>query len=75
MQFLKGGSAFSANKVLDRRGYPFWQDESYDRCIRNEKELKNTINYILQNPVKAGLVQGWEDWPFTFLSPKYKVDE
>jgi hypothetical protein len=35
---------------------PFWQDESYDRVIRNNEEYIRTVNYVLENPVKAKLV-------------------
>jgi len=34
--------------------------------IRDEKELGNIGDYILENPVKAGLICNWEDWPYTY---------
>ena len=40
--------------VLGRRG-PFWQSESYDHWVRDDKELEGIIAYINENPVKAGL--------------------
>ncbi len=67
MQYIKGGSAFECNQKLGRQGR-FWQREYYDRFVRGEKDFKNYLNYILNNPVKAGLVKSWEDWPFTFLA-------
>ena len=30
--------------------------------IRNEKMLNNVISYTLENPVKAGIVENWEDY-------------
>ncbi len=66
MKKIKGPSAVFSNRVLQRSG-KFWQRESYDRLIRDGKELGNVINYILQNPVKAKLVENWEDHPFTFF--------
>ena len=54
------------NKLMDRRG-SLWQQESYDRMIRDETELANTFEYIIQNPVKAGLVENWQDWPGTWM--------
>jgi REP element-mobilizing transposase RayT len=51
---LKGVTAREANQVLARRG-PFWQHESYDRLVRDEREFCRIENYIVQNPVKAGL--------------------
>ncbi len=67
---LKRYSAFNCNKILNRTG-AFWQSESYDRVVRNERELEYTINYILHNPVKAGLVREWKDWKFSYC--KYSM--
>jgi putative transposase len=36
--------------------------------VRNKKEWYNIINYILQNPVKAGLAKQWQDWKFTYVA-------
>ena len=65
MQFIKGRSAHEANSILGRAGQPFWQHESYDHWVRNERELIRIANYIEYNPVAAGLVQNPEDWRFS----------
>lgn len=65
MRLIKGGSAFEANKVLERKG-AFWMKDSYDHYVRNEKDWENIIEYIINNPVNAGLVSNWKDWDFTF---------
>jgi REP element-mobilizing transposase RayT len=66
MQSLKRHTARQANIVLGRQG-AFWQDESYDRVIRDNDEYVRTVNYVLENPVKAGLVSKWEDWPWAYF--------
>ena len=63
---LKGYTGRKANVILGRRGI-FWQRESYDRVIRDEEALLRVIEYVLNNPVKAGLVRRWEDWPWSYL--------
>lgn len=65
MQSLKRHTARKANIVLGREG-TFWQDESYDHVIRDNGEFERIINYVLENPLEAGLVSKWEDWPWTF---------
>jgi REP element-mobilizing transposase RayT len=65
MRLLKGRTARTANTLLCREG-AFWQDETYDRVIRDNNEFKNIIGYLLNNPVKAGLVLRWTDWPWTY---------
>lgn len=45
-----------------RQNKPLWQREYFDRFIRNEKYFNNVMNYIEENPLKAGLVNKKEDW-------------
>ncbi len=65
MQSLKGNTALRANKILQRSG-AFWQHESYDHVIRDADELERVVAYVLNNPVKAGLVLRWQDWPWSY---------
>jgi len=55
----KSYTAKRANEILGQTGV-FWQSEYYDRIIRNDEDLERTIEYVLNNPTKAGLV----DWPW-----------
>ena len=61
MKSIKGVSARYINLALNRSGR-LWAKESYDMYIRNEKMLNNVIAYILNNPVKAGIVDSWENF-------------
>ena len=55
MQSLKRFTAREGNRILGLTGQPFWQDESYDRLVRDEREFERTLHYIESNPVTAGL--------------------
>lgn len=66
MRLVKGPSARKANQVLDRQG-AFWQHESFDHWVRDEAELVRILRYLVQNPVKAGLVKHWREWQWTFV--------
>jgi REP element-mobilizing transposase RayT len=66
MHSIKSYTATKINKLLGRQG-TFWQEESFDRVIRHDKELQNILNYTIQNPVKAGIVENWEDFPHSYL--------
>jgi REP element-mobilizing transposase RayT len=55
MQWLKGRTARLANRILNRTGQPFWQEESFDHWIRSPEEFDYFVTYIENNPVKAGL--------------------
>jgi REP element-mobilizing transposase RayT len=58
---LKSWTASEANTLLNRTGQ-FWQHESYDHVVRSGEEFDRIVNYVLQNPVKAGLVTNWQEW-------------
>jgi REP element-mobilizing transposase RayT len=62
MQYIKGGSAREANKILGVSGEPFWQRESCDRLVRTPEEFLKIQRYIENNPVKAGLAITAEDY-------------
>jgi putative transposase len=64
MHSLKTYTGWECNQVFVREG-PFWQDESYDHCVRDEEELDRIIGYVEQNPVKAGLVADANGWTFS----------
>ena len=61
MHSWRSYTSHEANKILNRTGQ-FWMEEYFDRYIRDEKHLNNVIEYIDNNPVKAGLVENSEDF-------------
>lgn len=65
LQRLKSHTARHLNRLRGDTGQ-VWQRESYDHRIRNARELAATIAYTLNNPVKAGLVQEWQQWPYSY---------
>jgi REP element-mobilizing transposase RayT len=40
-----------------------WQRSFYDHILRSAEAAPDVVEYILDNPVKAGLVGRWEEWP------------
>jgi REP element-mobilizing transposase RayT len=66
MMSLKRHTARECNKLLGRTGQ-FWQHESFDHVVRDLAERERIVKYILDNPVKAGLVEDWREWPWSFL--------
>ena len=66
LRAIKGSSARSINKLTDRKG-PVWQDESFDHVLRGDESLKETIEYIRQNPVRKGLVKEPEMYQWLWI--------
>ena len=57
----KSFTAHECNKLLSRTGQ-FWAREPFDRYIRNQRHFDNSLAYIENNPVHAGLCKKPEDW-------------
>ena len=57
--------AHNAELELGVPGNVFWMREYWDRYIRNETHLRQVIDYIHFNPVKAGLCGSPQAWPWS----------
>ena len=72
MDAIKGASAHKINKALGRTGR-VWQAESFDHVLRCSENLDAKALYVLENPVRKGLVRDWTEYPWiwqkTFLNP------
>jgi menaquinone-specific isochorismate synthase len=55
----KSYSSKELNHMLRKTGQR-WQEDYFDRTIRNREELRRTIEYVLDNPAAARLA----DWPW-----------
>jgi putative transposase len=59
----KSYTATRINRLLARRG-KLWQEEYYDRFIRDRDQLDKAVRYLESNPVKARLSSSPADWPW-----------
>jgi putative transposase len=62
LHVLKGVTARRGNRLLSRTGLPFWQDETFDHWVRHVGQLLKIRNYIVNDPVKCGLVSRPQDY-------------
>ena len=58
-------SPLSGDKVGSRSPAPFWQARYYDFNVHSEKKRVEKLRYIHRNPVRRGLVQNPQDWPWS----------
>ncbi|HXZ18300.1 MAG TPA: transposase [Candidatus Acidoferrales bacterium] len=65
MQALKGASGQAINQKSERHG-PVWQEELFDHVLRSSEGLDAEVEYVLQNPVRRGLVAEWRAYPWTW---------
>jgi putative transposase len=61
---FKGRSAFQSRKVIGGKGR-FWQEECFDRWIRDPGEFERFRRYISANPIKAGLPRSAVAYSYT----------
>ncbi|MGH9546702.1 MAG: REP-associated tyrosine transposase [Terriglobales bacterium] len=66
MQAIKGTSAHRINRLLNRSGQ-VWQRESFDRALRHEESIHAKVEYLVQNPVRAGLVRTAEEYRWLWV--------
>jgi putative DNA methylase len=66
----KSFTARQINKLTGRSGR-VWSPDYYDRLIRDETHFIAAIEYVEDNPVKAGLAGAPEAWPFSSAYPHH----
>jgi putative transposase len=63
---IKSYSAHQIRKLMQNEG-SIWQDENYDRVVRDEADYLEKMNYIIYNPMKAGLVEEPQKYKWLFV--------
>ncbi|MGR3302089.1 MAG: REP-associated tyrosine transposase [Candidatus Scalindua sp.] len=65
VKLFKQITGYNFKKATRRR---LWQKSFYDHVVRKEENLNSIAEYIFNNPVRKGLVEDYDDYPF--LGPK-----
>ncbi len=54
------------SKTLRENGHhaPHWQKGFFDHVVRSEDSYEGSWQYVRENPVRKGLVEKAEDWPY-----------
>ncbi|MEJ2101090.1 MAG: transposase [Desulfobacterales bacterium] len=65
MHSLKSYTAKKINALLHKQG-AFWQPQYHDHALRKDEALNEVVLYTLNNPVRAGLVENFRDYPYWY---------
>jgi putative transposase len=65
IRFVNGAKQRSGYWHVRRYGVPLWQTGWFDHILRDDESLDRHVAYTVANPVRAGLVENWEDWPYS----------
>jgi putative transposase len=63
-RFVKQAKQLSGFYYKQRFGSVLWQPSWHDRVLRKSDDRTAAVRYLLQNPVRAGLVTSLDDYPF-----------
>jgi putative transposase len=64
-EWMKGLKAVVARHLKNRQvSAPYWQERFFDHVMRSAESYGQKWLYVRDNPVRAGLVAHWADWPY-----------
>jgi len=63
---IKGFSAYRINEVSREKG-SIWQAGYFDKVIRDENDLLKKLQYIVNNPLKADVVENIESYKWIYV--------
>jgi len=61
--------SYTTNQIWRKMGREgvLWQKSSYDRIIRYNDKLDFAVSYVLNNPIRRGLVDNWMNYPYSAI--------
>ena len=62
--FVHAAKQYSAFAYTRRAEAPLWQRSYYDHALRDDESTQQVVRYLLENPIRAGLVLRVEDYPY-----------
>jgi len=65
LSFVKTFKHKTTFHFRSKTGKTLWQISFFDHILRTAEDLSKTAEYILLNPVRAGLVKRPEDYPYS----------
>jgi putative transposase len=73
VQRIKGGFSFQVGKRISSE-LEVWQPGFTQHLILDEDDFQKHRDYILDNPVRAGLVRHREDYPLSSVHRYFRMD-
>ena len=65
LRFMKGFKQISGYRYRQSAMQPLWQKGYYDHVLRRKEDVNQVAEYIMHNPVRAGLVDSPDRYPFS----------
>ena len=74
LTFIKKAKQYSGFYFAKARGEKLWQRYGYERIIREDEDMLQVARYVLQNPVRSGMVTDVREYPFVG-SQRYALEQ
>ncbi len=74
VQLMKGGFSHAIGQA-GRKLKAVWQPSYYEHRVRDNGDYTRIRNYILENPVRRGLVESAGNYPYSSANTVYQLDE
>jgi putative transposase len=66
IDWVSGFKRYIANEIKKSHGITsLWQKNFYDHVVRNDESLIGVAEYIVNNPLRKGLVSEWTEYPYS----------
>lgn len=63
-KWVKGTKRAIQQALPDEEERSLWQPGFFDHLLRSDESYAQKWEYVRQNPVRAGLIESAEDWPY-----------
>ena len=73
-RFVHATKQYSGFVYARRAATRLWQQSYYDHALRDDESTRRAVRYIIENPIRAGLAQRVDDYPFVG-SEVFTLDE
>ena len=63
-RFAKVAKQYAGFHYKQQNGKPLWQPSYYEHVLRNDEDTWSVARYIVDNPLRAGLAERADEYPF-----------
>lgn len=63
-RFMNNWKQRTGYEFKQRTGGSLWQESYFDHVLRDDEETNTALKYVLENPVRKGMVTKFEEYPY-----------
>ncbi len=75
IRFVQRFKQVTSHRCVQETGERLWQPSFFDHALRGDEDRTALFEYIIENPVRAGLMGHSDDWPYqggSMLAPRFR---